>query len=63
MHESSSQTKVDAGEESDMSSVYDAPPKRKKSETSKGEEKEKKEKVSLPYYEGNELMIASEERC
>ena len=48
MHESSSQTKVDAGEESDMSSVYDAPPKRKKSESSKGEEKEKKEKVSLP---------------
>jgi hypothetical protein len=28
-----------------MSSVYDAPPKRKKSESSKGEEK--KEKVSL----------------
>jgi hypothetical protein len=42
-----------------MSSVYDAPPKRKnKSESSKAEGK--KEKVSL--FEGEELMIASEKR-
>jgi hypothetical protein len=42
-----------------MSSVYDAPPKRKnKSESSKGEGK--KDKVSL--LEREELMIASKER-
>jgi hypothetical protein len=33
-----------------MSSVYDAPPKRKKSESTKGEEK--KEKVSPSYCDG-----------